>query len=192
MSGLHLATKSDEPAGPGPASPPPLVPPPPQAESDPGASSSAFTLPAPGAPPPPPLPAANPGPGHQAARSAAKTSGSNWVWVSAIIVLVLAVLIGGSWYLAKKTDLFAGSASPSPTGDQPAPKVTRFRPVKWPAIQLTGLAGAGDAGSAILNGELIALNQRIEGATLVDISGDGVILEMQNDRKFIRIGESTD
>ena len=68
-------------------------------------------------------------------------------------------------------------------------------PVRWPEIELSGMAGTTTvegSGSAILNGTLIAVNQRIERATLVRVEEDGVILEYKGDQKFIRIGETTE
>jgi hypothetical protein len=65
--------------------------------------------------------------------------------------------------------------------------------VEWPMIMLSGMVAGNKEGdmTAILNGKLVYVNQRVEGARLIEVSQDGVILEFEDTRKFLRIGEST-
>ena len=60
-------------------------------------------------------------------------------------------------------------------------------------IMLSGMVAGNKEGdmTAILNGKLVYVNQRVEGARLIEVSQDGVILEFEDTRKFLRIGEST-
>lgn len=65
--------------------------------------------------------------------------------------------------------------------------------IDWPVLVLSGMvAGSTDEKtSAILNGSLVSLRQGIEGATLIEVRSDGVVLQYDRTRKFIRVGEST-
>ena len=65
--------------------------------------------------------------------------------------------------------------------------------VEWPMIMLSGMVAGNKEGdmTAILNGKLVYVNQRVEGARLIEVSKDGVILELEDTREVIRIGEST-
>ena len=187
MDGLQLATKTEKPPGAAGSVPPPPIP---SAESRPqdvtGQTQPGYSMPAPGgapasAPPPPrtgrpvPPPAGHDGPSTSEGRKLGLTVG--------LLFLVCALGIGG-WYLYQHPGLLK-----LPFGASAA-NVT----ASWPSIQLTGMAGAigtDEAGSAILNGRLIAINQPIEGAILVEISNSGVVLEYKKERKLLRVGEST-
>ena len=65
--------------------------------------------------------------------------------------------------------------------------------IEWPVLVLTGMvAGASPKHtSAILNGNLVAARETIEGAMLIEIRDGGAVLEYERTRKFIRVGEST-
>ena len=65
--------------------------------------------------------------------------------------------------------------------------------VKWPEIVLTGiLAGdQGRAGSVILNGEVVNLNQRLLGVRVMDFTSQQVVLEYQGAQKTLQVGGST-
>lgn len=65
--------------------------------------------------------------------------------------------------------------------------------VDWPPVVLTGMVAGSSRNrtSAILNGVLVALHQTIEGIELIEVTDDGVVLEYEQTRKYIRVGEST-
>ncbi len=65
--------------------------------------------------------------------------------------------------------------------------------IDWPVLVLSGMVATTteEKTSAILNGSLITLFQGIEGATLIEVRDDGVVLQYDRTRKFIRVGEST-
>lgn len=65
--------------------------------------------------------------------------------------------------------------------------------VDWPMVMLSGMVAGASAGrtSAILNGVLVTQRQTIEGIELIEVRRDGVVLQFENTRKYIRVGEST-
>ena len=65
--------------------------------------------------------------------------------------------------------------------------------IEWPVITLSGMVAIDqpEKQSAILNGHLITLQQTIDDARLIEVRSDGAVLEYQNTRKIIRVGEST-
>ena len=151
--------------------------------SDPGAAQASIVSTSPASPPPPPPPppqlSSSPASARHAALMEEKGKGNG----SRIILIVVCILflggIGtGIFLFLRNSDFFNGPPES----------------VHWPTIELSGMAGARTAeetGSAILNGSLIAVNQRIEGATLVAIEDNGVVLEYGQEQKLIRIGETT-
>jgi len=211
MSNLKL--KSSEPAaGTAQAVPPPLpgaetaVPPPPPASS---------SVPPP--PPPPPTPPAGQpagGPGSpsrftppQAPPPVEKELGFiGKIMVKVIVILILnGIGIGYWWFTSGRDDgsvdgEYKEEAALNESEWNPDSRpvnAARFAPspdsVDWPVIVLTGMAaGASTATTtAILNGTVVYLNQHVEGATLVEVQDEGVVLEYKRTQKFVRIGEST-
>ncbi|OGV64257.1 MAG: hypothetical protein A2498_05340 [Lentisphaerae bacterium RIFOXYC12_FULL_60_16] len=61
----------------------------------------------------------------------------------------------------------------------------------WPSISLSGIAGGGKTGSAILNGDIIGVGETISGVRLLEIRNRGVELEYKGERRFILVGGST-
>ena len=188
MSGLQLSTRKDVGGQPGVAgggAPPPIPSAGgPETRALGSHTQEQYSLPVPGAadhaPPPPPQPS---GMVHRPpVVEEEETGGGRRLGVMVGVILVLSLLGTGGWYLVKHPGLFGKAAKVIP------------QRLDWPAIELSGMAGAkadGEVGSAILNGTLIAVNQRIEGVTLIEVTGDGVYLELSGERKFLRIGEST-
>jgi hypothetical protein len=82
---------------------------------------------------------------------------------------------------------FSGNRAPIV---QPAEPV---RVVTWPEIALSGVLAANGQreGSAILNGQLISLNQRLHKVRVVAVQDQEVVLEYQGARKSLRVGDST-
>jgi cytoskeletal protein RodZ len=71
------------------------------------------------------------------------------------------------------------------------PAVTAVEPVEWPTVKLQGVIGRGKNGSAILNNKVLAVNETIEGIRVIAVGKQGVELEYQAERRFIKVGIST-
>ena len=71
------------------------------------------------------------------------------------------------------------------------PAVTAVEPVEWPTVTLQGVIGRGKNGSAILNNKVLAVNETIEGIRVISVGKQGVELEYQGKRRFIKVGMST-
>jgi hypothetical protein len=83
---------------------------------------------------------------------------------------------------------------------EPAPRVQPAQPepepaprgaVRWPALKLTGVLGQGRSGSAIINDQVLAVNETIKGVRLAAVGRQGVELEYQGERRFVKVGTST-
>lgn len=64
---------------------------------------------------------------------------------------------------------------------------------EWPRLTLNGvMAQAGPAqGSAIINGTMVEIGEKIEGVRLVEVRRSGVLLEFKGNTQFVRVGQST-
>ena len=148
--------------------------------------ASAVSTSPPGPPPPlPPQPSNSPAAVRHAAlideQGKGNGNGSKGIILTVVCILFLGGIGTGIFLFLRNSDFFNGRNGPPES-------------VHWPTIELSGMAGAAttdETGSAILNGSLIAVNQRIDGATLVAIEDNGVVLEYRHEQKFIRIGERT-
>ena len=84
---------------------------------------------------------------------------------------------------------------PTPTAIEPIPiepePLELKPPVVWPAIEVNGIVGREKNGSALLNGEIVAVGDSIEGAKVISIKGQTVELEFQGERQTVRPGSST-
>lgn len=58
----------------------------------------------------------------------------------------------------------------------------------WPALTLSGVIGRGQAGSAVINGEVVGVGDVIEGVKVIAIRPQGVELECQAERQFMKVG----
>lgn len=83
-------------------------------------------------------------------------------------------------------------ATPRPRGAT-APKQATVTRDDWPRIELMGVLAGNQhrKSTAILNGTLVMLDGQMDGVTLAEVTEDGVYLEFEGDRQFIRIGEHT-
>lgn len=105
----------------------------------------------------------------------------------------------GSNYMSNIPELAASVVESAPEEEDQEPvldEATMYRAaydVEWPILVLSGMVAGStpEQTSAILNGNLVATRERIEGAVLIEIRNDGVVLEFDRTRKFIRVGEST-
>ncbi len=62
------------------------------------------------------------------------------------------------------------------------------KPVAWPSLRLTGFMGARNAGrgAALINGRVVEAGELIEGVTVLMVRRDGVELEYQGERRFLK------
>ncbi len=63
----------------------------------------------------------------------------------------------------------------------------------WPRLTLNGVmaqTGPGQ-GSAIINGTVVEIGEKIEGARLMEVQRNGVLLEYRGNTQFVRVGQST-
>ncbi|MBU1908447.1 MAG: hypothetical protein KJ726_00175, partial [Verrucomicrobia bacterium] len=64
---------------------------------------------------------------------------------------------------------------------------------RWPALKLMGvLTGTrgGSGGSAFLNNTTVEAGDTLQGVRLLEVQSEGVWLEYQGERKYLRIGQS--
>lgn len=213
MSGLKLQNSGSPETDSAPSAEPPPIPP---AAPPPAAGGGS----GPGAPPPPPA-AAQTGPSFaqaQPAQPPAPAPAKEIGFFGKVLVKVIAVLIinacaFGFWFFKNWNDddyvdyddlaeesfedgTFDANGDWQPADvEESALKFSGLSAddVDWPIIVLTGMAAGNKEGdmTAILNGSLVYVNQKVEGARLIEVSHDGVVLEFEGTRKLIRIGEST-
>jgi hypothetical protein len=83
----------------------------------------------------------------------------------------------------------------SPPVTKPKKPKTRPKPkpppVEWPFIAVTGVFHTDRGGSAILNGEIINIGDRIEGVKLIAIEKQKVILEYKGEKQSLSSGDAT-
>lgn len=63
----------------------------------------------------------------------------------------------------------------------------------WPRLTLNGVMARGGPGrgSAIINGTMIEVGEKIEGARLVEVQPNGIVVEYLGSTQFLRVGQST-
>ena len=63
----------------------------------------------------------------------------------------------------------------------------------WPRLNLHGVMAQTmpGQGSAIINGTVVEVGERIDGARLVEVQRNGVLLEFKGNTQFVRVGQST-
>lgn len=62
------------------------------------------------------------------------------------------------------------------------------RTVLWPPLTLRGIVGRGLNGAAIINNQVVGVNEVIEGVRVVSIEAQGVELEYQGEKKTLKVG----
>ena len=104
-----------------------------------------------------------------------------------IAALAMVLLIPTFFFLV---NLAKGALSDAPTATE---EVQAVKAVSWPDVTLTGILAAEPkrGGSAILNGQLINLNQQLLGVRVVAFQDQEVVLEFERARKTLRVGENT-
>jgi hypothetical protein len=74
---------------------------------------------------------------------------------------------------------------PPPMAPQPPPE-----PVIWPEIYVSGVMGAGTTGSAIINGKVYGVNDRIGEVAIVDFGRGFVILAYKGETRRFPVGRT--
>jgi hypothetical protein len=84
----------------------------------------------------------------------------------------------------------AADAVPAEAGSGPGtrPDAVERIPVNWPVLKLTGMIGRGQAGSAVINGQVVGIGDTVAGTKVIAIRSQGVELEYQGDRQVLKVG----
>ena len=63
----------------------------------------------------------------------------------------------------------------------------------WPKLSLLGVMARSEVGrgSAIINNTVVEVGEEIEGARLLEVRNNGVMLQYNGDKQFVRVGQST-
>ncbi|MDD4870552.1 MAG: hypothetical protein PHR77_08325 [Kiritimatiellae bacterium] len=64
-------------------------------------------------------------------------------------------------------------------------------PVSWPSLVLTGVVGKGANGSAIINKQIVAVGETIDGVKIVAIKDKSVELEFKGKTQILKVGGTT-
>jgi len=121
-----------------------------------------------------------------------------WVLGTAL-VLLFSILVGGVLFSIYRGGPLTAvpQATPQPLPHQPF-DVQTFQPVPegtdpWPEISVNGVLASPikKKSSAILNGEMVFFNQKIQGVRLIEVSNDGVHLRYRGKTMALDIGSST-
>lgn len=75
----------------------------------------------------------------------------------------------------------------------PATKATRKpkEPVIWPILTLNGFLRKGNEGAAIIDGEVISVDEKIKDVNLIKVTRNSVILEYKGETQELKRGDST-
>ena len=62
----------------------------------------------------------------------------------------------------------------------------------WPRVTVNGILAKGTRGRgmAIINNQMMSVNESIEGVRLVEVKGQGVLLEFGGESRFVEIGQT--
>lgn len=89
----------------------------------------------------------------------------------------------------------AAPLQPPPRAPKPKPKpkpAPEPKAADWPKLALTGVIGSGNTGSAIINNEVLAVDEIIDGVRVLSVTTKGVELECGSERRFLRVGDAID
>ena len=82
---------------------------------------------------------------------------------------------------------FSGSGDTAGAGDN------RRSGAKWPRITVNGILAKGkQGGSAIINNRMVAANELVDGARVVEVQARGVLMEYKGETRLLLIGQSAD
>jgi outer membrane biosynthesis protein TonB len=77
--------------------------------------------------------------------------------------------------------------APAPAPEPAKPKA----PVAWPSLALQGVIGKGQNGSAIINDQVLAVNETIEDVRVLAVGRQNVELEYNGERRTLKVGMTT-
>ena len=64
--------------------------------------------------------------------------------------------------------------------------------VKWPHLKIVGtMAGQHGGGSAIINGTIVSVDDRVEGVRLLEVSQTACVFEYKGETQMVRVGQTT-
>lgn len=77
---------------------------------------------------------------------------------------------------------------------RPAPEAQKIVVVVWPRLTVTGIIGTARGGksAAIINGQMVAPGETIEGARIESIDRQGVRIRFDGESRTLSVGGSTD
>jgi hypothetical protein len=73
--------------------------------------------------------------------------------------------------------------------DEPEPEPEPL--VTWPYLTINGVLGEGKTGSAVINNEIVGVDETIQDVKVVSIGNQGVQLEYMGETMFLKVGNST-
>ena len=136
--------------------------------------------------------------------------GGKWLLGFVMGLLSLALIAAVFYFMQRQTPLWqvaapAQSSATAPADPAPptrtaaAAAVPSIRtsaaaaPGEWPLLELDGvmMGPTPRKSSAILNGSMVFLNQRIDNVLLKQVGDEGIVLEFEGEQRSLHIGEST-
>lgn len=63
--------------------------------------------------------------------------------------------------------------------------------IEWPSLLLNGIVGSGAQGSCLINNQIVRVGEHVQGVKVAAIRKDGVELEYQGEKRYLRVGAST-
>jgi cytoskeletal protein RodZ len=60
----------------------------------------------------------------------------------------------------------------------------------WPVLNVSGLVGKGARGAAIINRQVVGVDETIEGARVISIERQGVKIEFQGETQLFKVGSA--
>ncbi|HPF99520.1 MAG TPA: hypothetical protein PLE77_05595 [Kiritimatiellia bacterium] len=71
--------------------------------------------------------------------------------------------------------------------EEPAPPPE----IKWPHLKVVGTMAGRGGGSAIINGTIVSVDERMEGVRLLEVSQTACVFEYQGETQMVRVGQTT-
>ncbi len=83
-----------------------------------------------------------------------------------------------------------GTSEPDPIAQPLTPEPLQIE-IEWPSLSLDGIVGSGAQGSCLINNQIVRVGEHVQEVKIVAIRKDGVELEYQGEKRFLRVGAST-
>jgi cytoskeletal protein RodZ len=85
----------------------------------------------------------------------------------------------------------AAIAQPANSKHVPVPRQKVAKPaIIWPEAKLKGIVGRGKGGAVMLNDMIIGVGEEEKGIKVIKIESNGVWLEYEKERRFLKVGKS--